>query len=102
MTTERRRQIDKALTLLIPMAPYSDAEKIRQDAGARHLKMLPVSIALWLATIAHIRHEHTDYDRLMDDGYDRDAARFFVIDDTNAVLTRWRSTRLLDPDDDDS
>ena len=36
------------------------------------------------------------------EGYDRDAARFFVIDDTNAVLTRWRATRLLDAGDLDS
>ena len=100
-STERRRAIDKALTLLIPMAPYIDAEQIRQDAGARHMKTLPPSIAVWLATVAHVRHQHTDYDSLMDEGYDRNAARFFVLDDVNAVLTTWRATRLLDPDDSD-
>jgi len=99
--TERRRAIAKALTLLIPMAPFADAEAIRTEAGARHMKTLPPSIAVWLATVAHIRHQHTDYDRLLDEGYDRDAARYFVIDAINAVLTTWRATRLLDPDDDD-
>jgi hypothetical protein len=57
--------------------------------------------AVWLAAIAHIRHEHTDYEKLLADGYDRDSARFFVVDQTNAVLTRWRATRLLDPDEDE-
>ena len=99
--TKRRQAIDKALTALIPMAPYIDAEKIRTDAGAVRMKTLPASTALWLATVAHIRHEHTDYDQLLADGYDRDSARFFVIERINEVLTRWRATRLLETDDDD-
>ena len=48
-----------------------------------------------------MRHVHTDYDALLADGYDRDAARFFVVDRINEVLTGWRATRLLDPDDPD-
>ncbi|MBD0414699.1 DUF2293 domain-containing protein [Oryzicola mucosus] len=98
--TGRRRSIAKALTLLVPLAPYADTEKIRADAGARHMKTLPPSIAVWLATVAHVRHVHTDYDKLLGEGYDRDSARFFVLDQVNATLTRWRATRLLDPDDD--
>jgi hypothetical protein len=100
--TARQIAIGRALTALLPLAPYADAEKIRAEAGARHLKTLPPQIAVWLATVAHVRHEHTDYDRLLAEGYDRDSARFFVVDATNAVLTRWRSTRLLDPDEEDA
>ena len=99
--TGRRRALAKALTALLPMAPYSDIEAIRTDAGGKHMKTLPPSIAVWLATVAHVRHQHTDYERLLSEGYDRDSARFFVIDRTNAVLTSWRATRLLDSDDDD-
>jgi hypothetical protein len=100
-STKRRKAIAEALTLLLPGAPYADIEAIRADAGARHLKELPPTIAVWLATVAHVRHQHTDYDQLLAEGYDRDAARFFVIDRTNEVLTSWRATRLLDPDDED-
>ncbi|PDQ17189.1 hypothetical protein CN311_31355 [Mesorhizobium sanjuanii] len=99
--TGRRRAIAKALTALLPLAPYADMEKIRADAGAMHMKTLPPTIAVWLATIAHIRHTHTDYEKLLAEGYDRDSARFFVIEQTNIVLTRWRATRLLDDDDDE-
>ena len=99
--TSRKRGIAKALTTLLPMAPYADTEKIRADSGARHMKTLPPSVAVWLAAVAHIRHEHTDYERLLDEGYDRDSARFFVIERINEVLTTWRSTRLLDADDDE-
>jgi hypothetical protein len=97
--TNRQRAIAKALTALLPLAPYSDTEKIRADASQPHLKALPPSLAIWLAAVAHVRHVHTEYDRLLDEGYDRDSARFFVVDQINEVLTRWRATRLLDPDD---
>jgi hypothetical protein len=101
MSTHRQRAIAKALTLLLPLAPYSDTEKIRAEAGARHLKTLPPAIAVWLATVAHVRHMHTDYDALLGEGYDRESARFFVVDRINEVLTTWRATRLLDPDDEE-
>lgn len=100
--TGRQRAIAKALTALLPMAPYADTEKIRADAGAVRMKSLPPSIAVWLATIAHVRHAHTDYEKLLGEGYDRASARFFVIGETNAVLTRWRATRLLDEDEEDA
>jgi hypothetical protein len=99
LATGRRRALAKALTALLPMAPYADMEAIRADAGAVHMKTLPPSVAVWLAAVAHVRHAHTDYEKLLAEGYDRDAARFFVIDGINAVLTRWRATRLLDADD---
>lgn len=96
-----RRAIARALTALLPVAPFADMEKIRADAGAVHMKALPPSIAVWLATIAHVRHGHTDYEKLLAEGYDRDSARFFVVGQTNAVLTRWRATRLLDADEEE-
>lgn len=100
--TNRQRAIAKALTALLPMAPYADTEKIRAEAMRPHLKTLPPSLAIWLATVAHVRHAHTEYEKLLDEeGYDRESARFFVIDQINEVLTRWRATRLLDPDDEE-
>lgn len=100
--TNRQRAIARALTALLPMAPYADTEAIRVEAMKPHLKTLPPSLAVWLTTVAHVRHAHTEYDRLIDEeGYDRESARFFVIDAINAVLTRWRATRLLEADDED-
>ena len=99
--TERQRAIAKAVTLLTPLAPWSDAEAIREQAASRHMKTLPPSVAVWLTTVAHVRHMHTRYEELLDERYDRDSARFFVVDEINAVLTRWRATRLLDVDEDE-
>ncbi|QDY99338.1 DUF2293 domain-containing protein [Nitratireductor mangrovi] len=100
--TGRQRAVAKALTLLLPAAPYADIEKIRADAMAPHMKTLPPSLAVWLATVAHVRHEHTAYENLLAEGYDRDSARFFVVGETNDTLTAWRATRMLDPDDDEA
>lgn len=100
--TTRQKAIAKSLTLLLPAAPYSDSEPIRAAALAPHMKTLPPSTAVWLATVAHVRHTHTDYDALRDDGYDKDSARFFVLNAINAKLTEWRATRLLSPEDDEA
>ena len=50
--TERQRAIAKAVTLLIPLAPWSDAEAIREQAAAKHMKTLPPSVAVWLTACA--------------------------------------------------
>ena len=80
--------------------PLADAEPIYQAAlSAPTLRHLPPSVAVWLAATSHIRHHHTDYDALLADGYDRDAARFFVAAATNAILTEWGSPRQVDSAD---
>ncbi|WP_421851938.1 DUF2293 domain-containing protein [Oricola sp.] len=99
MATKRQRETAKALNALTPMIPFNEAEEVKALSGQKHLRHLPVSIAVWLSLVAHIRHTQTDYDALLDDGYDRDAARHFVADDINAVLTSWRATRLVDTRD---
>jgi hypothetical protein len=42
-----------------------------------------------LALIAYARHVFTEYDDLLAEGYDRDSARHFVLDDLNAALAGW-------------
>jgi hypothetical protein len=97
LSTKRHKDIVKALTLLIPGAPFLDAEQIRETAARRKYKLLPASTSVWLATVAHIRHVHTDYDALLEEGYDKDAARHFSLDSINGKLSEWRASRLLDP-----
>lgn len=50
--------------------------------------------ALRLAVIAHIRHEHTDYDRLLLQQGDRQTARATVRSEIDRVLRQWETTRL--------
>lgn len=99
--TRRQKDMRKALRGLLPRIPMADAEAILPLALAGHLRHLPPSIALWQATTSHVRHALTDYDTLLAEGYDRDAARHFVRDDMNDVLRSWGCNRDIpnDPDD---
>lgn len=98
LSTKRQKDVAKALTLLISGAPFIDAEAIRTRAAKRQYKRLPISTSVWLAAVAHVRHVHTDYDALLDEGYDQESARHFVLEPINGILTAWRATRFLDPD----
>ena len=39
---------------------------------------------------AHIRHVHTEYDRLLSRGFERDEARHRIADAVEALADRWR------------
>ena len=99
--TRRQQAIRKALRALAPGIPLSDAEAVLALAGRNQMKALPPSTALWLALGSHVRHSHTDYDRLLAEGYERDAARFFVIDQIDDVLSGWGCQRSVADDDED-
>jgi hypothetical protein len=99
-STKLREEIADALTLLAPGIPFVDAEAVRFDAAARRYRMFPAKISVWLTLIAHIRHQHTDYEILLEEGYGKEAARHFVLDAINEQLTQWRATRFLDGSED--
>jgi hypothetical protein len=93
--TKRQQAIRKALRALAPGIPLVDAEAVLALAGRAQMKALPPSTALWLALGSHVRHSHTDYDHLLAEGYERDAARFFVADAIDDVLSGWGCQRSI-------
>jgi hypothetical protein len=93
--TKRQQAIRRALRALAPGIPLADAETVLALAGRAQMKALPPSTALWLALGSHVRHAHTDYDRLLAEGYERDAARFFVADAIDDVLSGWGCQRSI-------
>lgn len=46
--------------------------------------------AVLLAVAAHVRHSHSDYDRLLDSGVERHEARGRVRAQVDAVMAQWR------------
>ncbi|MCU0790262.1 MAG: DUF2293 domain-containing protein [Nitratireductor sp.] len=96
MTTARQREMAKLLCQLCPLMPLHDFGPVVEAASEKRMKHLPPSVALWQALGARIRHEHTEYDALLAEGYDRDAARFYVLDEMNAVLARWGCHRRIE------
>jgi hypothetical protein len=100
MPTRRQQDLRKALRMYAPNIPLSEAEPVLARAGAGTLKDLTPNAAVWLALTSHVRHRFTEYDTLLKEGYDRDAARHFVVTDTERQLTQWGCTRpLLDEDE---
>jgi hypothetical protein len=97
--TSRQVELRKLFGALCPRAPYDDAQPIIEAASAKKLKSLPPSIALWLSVVAHVRHRHTDYDKLLEEGYDQESARHFTREKINEVLRRWGCARQLSDED---
>ena len=74
--------------------PLADFDAVMKIAIAGHLRHLPPSIATSQALASHVRHVHTEYHRLLEEGYDRDSARHFVLDAMNRVLRRWGAAAI--------
>lgn len=87
--TRLQREVRRHLRALAPNMPLSDFLAVEDVAASGHLRHLPPSIIAWQALTTHVRHAWTDYDLLIEEGYDRDAARHFVVDTMNETLSRW-------------
>ena len=72
---------------------------MEESAIAGHLRHLPPSISAWQAVTTRARHAHTEYDQLLDDGYDKDSARHFVLDDINNKLAEWGCAERISEQD---
>ncbi len=97
----RREAIESAVRILAPRIPRHEFESVTDHAlGSRGLHTASPEAAAWLSITAFIRHRLTDYDSLLDEGYDVDSARFFVLEDMNAVLEDWGSPRRVEAGED--
>ena len=96
------KEIRKRLRELVPNISMSGFLEIEQIATAGHLRHLPPSIAVWQAVTTVARHQHTDYDQMLKEGYDADTARHFVRDDINEILKEWGCSRQLSDNEDQS
>ena len=92
----RRPDIEAALRALAPRIPAHEFAAVidhaRDSAGLRNAS---AESAAWLALVAYARHVFTDYDELLQQGYDRDSARHFVADEIDAVLQGWGVRRRV-------
>jgi hypothetical protein len=96
----KRSDIEKALRQLAPEIPDYEASAIADHAmDSRGLNSASPQSAAWLSMVAFIRHALTEYDSLLEEGYDRESARHFVAADIQAVLMEWGVRRLLSPQD---
>jgi hypothetical protein len=93
----RREHIVSAVRILAPRIPRHEFESVVDHAlGSRGLHTASPEAAAWLSIVSYVRHVLTEYDSLLDEGYDVDSARFFVLDDVNRVLEEWGSPRRVE------
>jgi len=94
--TDRRAVLTEALTRLAPRLPDFEAEAVLDRAlRSPGLRGAVPETAAWLALTAFTRHTFTEYDDLLDEGYDHDSARHFVLKDMNARLAEWGCRRRV-------
>jgi hypothetical protein len=96
----RRSDIESVLRHLAPKIPAHEFGAVVDHAlDSEGLKTAAPDTAAWLSLVAYARHAFTDYDALLEQGYDRESARHFVAEEMAAVLKRWGVRRKLGGDD---
>jgi hypothetical protein len=96
----KRSDIEIALKRLAPgIPPHEFAAVLDHAVDSPGLKSAMPETAAWLSLTAYVRHTFTEYDALLDQGYDQDSARHFVLDDMVQVLTGWGVRRRLTADE---
>ncbi len=96
----RRSEIETALRRLVPGIPSHEFGAVIDHAlDSGGLRAASPEAAAWLSLVAYVRHTFTDYDARLDEGYDRDSARFFVLEEMNGVLKGWSAKRLVSEED---
>ena len=103
---ETTAQVRAAIKELFPRIPEPDLENIVAHAWKEGSRRIGTSIALdlprrvQLAVTAHVRHVHTDYDRLLR-AFDWNHARMEVEQDCVKKLVEWRGEHDGDDNDDE-
>jgi hypothetical protein len=96
----RRPAVESALKELAPRIPgYEFGAVVDHAMGSIGLSAASPEAAAWLSMIAFVRHALTEYDSLLEEGYDRESARYFVAADIQAILSEWGVRRPFSPGD---
>ena len=100
LATEKRdtaliREAAAELASQFPEMPKEDRELVLKHGFRKHsgrvgrTAQIPMNRKAQLAVFAHIRHKHTQYDKLLRSGMDRDEARRLVQKRIRSLLRKW-------------
>ncbi len=96
VTVATRKEIESALGYLAPSIPDHEFGAIADHAmDSPGLRNAAPETAAWLSMVSFIRHVLTEYDSLLEEGYEQESARHFVASDMQAVLKEWGVKRPL-------
>ena len=102
--TERRdaaviREAEAEMKKLYPKIPPVERERCLKRAFRKHSRRIgrngrmDMAKKVELAVIAHIRHNHTSYDALLNGGVDRKEARHKVAKEITKVRCEWGASQ---------
>jgi hypothetical protein len=95
-----RTDIEAALRRLAPKIPPHEFMAVADHAmDSPGLRRASPEAAAWLSLTAYVRHVLTDYDELLEQGYDTDSARHFVAAAMDEVLVAWGVRRRIQDED---
>lgn len=95
-----RSEILGALRHLVPKLPKHETEVVLDHAMDRQqLRNAAPETAAWLSLVAYVRHTMTDYDEMLQGGYDVESARHFVLPAMRAILEGWGARRPIAGED---
>ena len=92
-------EFTQAIAKQFPACPLEEAREIAAHAGQRNSGRVGRSAAgralnpkaVELAVLAHVRHQHTNYDQLLMEGTERLEARAMVRERIAEVLEKWKT-----------
>lgn len=91
-----RRDVEAALLRIAPKIPRHELSAVLDHAmDSAGLRTASAETAAWLSAVAYVRHVLTDYDDLLDQGYDAESARHFVVGEIDDVLQGWGVRRRI-------
>jgi hypothetical protein len=95
-----RPALEAALRHLAPKLPSHELGAVVDHAlDSKGLRHAAPETAVWLSLVAYARHVFTEYDDLLAQGYDRESARHFVMDEIATRLGEWGVRRTLSEED---
>ena len=95
-----RPALEAALRRLAPNLPSHEFGAVIDHAlDSKGLRQAAPENAVWLSLVAYARHVFTEYDDLLTQGYDRESARHFVMDEIAGQLRAWGVRRTLNDED---
>jgi hypothetical protein len=96
----KRSEIEIALRRLAPRMPSHEFGAVVDHAvDSPGLQAAAPDTAAWLSLVAYVRHVLTEYDELLNQGYDQESARFFVTPEIESILNGWGVRRPLTSED---
>ncbi len=100
MPVARKRSIEQAILALAPSIPARDLAEVTAHAlTSRGLRTAAPENAAWLSLVAYVRHNFTEYESMLEEGYGVEAARHFSLEPMNALLAQWGARRLVSAED---